>query len=76
MWKHDHPMVVEGQICGGVVQGIGGVLYEHFVYGDDGSPMTTTYVDYLIPTSTDVPIIEIDQLQHQLSRTLEDSKAR
>ena len=50
-----NPMVVEGQISGGVVQGIGGVLLEHFVYDDDGNPLTTTFMDYLLPTTTEVP---------------------
>jgi carbon-monoxide dehydrogenase large subunit len=58
-----NPNVVEGQIAGGVIQGIGGVLYEHFVYDADGNPLTTTYLDYLIPTSTEVPIIEYDHLE-------------
>jgi carbon-monoxide dehydrogenase large subunit len=58
-----NPNVVEGQIAGGVIQGIGGVLYEHFVYDPDGNPLTTTYLDYLIPTSTEVPIIEYDHLE-------------
>ncbi|MCW2676786.1 MAG: aldehyde oxidase and xanthine dehydrogenase molybdopterin binding protein, partial [Modestobacter sp.] len=42
-----------------ITQGIGGALYEEFIYGDDGQPLTTTYMDYLIPTSTDVPPIEV-----------------
>jgi aerobic carbon-monoxide dehydrogenase large subunit len=58
-----NPNVVEGQIAGGVIQGIGGVLYEHFVYDADGNPLTTTYLDYLIPTSTDVPVIEYDHVE-------------
>ena len=53
-----NPMVVEGQIAGGVVQGIGGVLYEDFVYDDDGNPLTTTFLDYLLPTAPEVPTIE------------------
>lgn len=53
-----NPMVVEGQIAGGVVQGIGGTLFEHFVYDDDGNPLTTTFLDYLLPTAADVPRIE------------------
>ncbi|MGX7680129.1 xanthine dehydrogenase family protein molybdopterin-binding subunit [Jatrophihabitans sp. DSM 45814] len=53
-----NPMVVEGQIAGGVVQGIGGVFYENFVYDDEGNPLTTTFLDYLLPTATEVPIIE------------------
>ena len=58
-----NPNVVEGQIAGGVIQGIGGVLYEHFVYDAEGNPLTTTYLDYLIPTSPDVPVIEYDHLE-------------
>ena len=58
-----NPNVVEGQIAGGVVQGIGGVLLEHFDYDPDGNPLTTTYLDYLIPTSTEVPVIEYDHLE-------------
>ena len=53
--KMINPMVVEGQIFGGVVQGIGGVLLEDFVYDDDGNPLTTTFMDYLPPTTTEVP---------------------
>jgi carbon-monoxide dehydrogenase large subunit len=53
-----NPSVVEGQIAGGTVQGIGGALYEHLVYDEDGNPLTTTFMDYLLPTSTEVPEIE------------------
>ena len=45
-----NPNVVEGQIAGGVVQGIGGVLFEHLAYDDDGNPLATTFMDYLLPT--------------------------
>ena len=44
-----NPSVVEGQIAGGAVQGIGGALLEHFVYDADGNPLTTTFLDYLLP---------------------------
>jgi len=53
-----NPAVVEGQIAGGTVQGIGGVLLEELAYDEDGNPLTTTFMDYLLPTATDVPIIE------------------
>ncbi len=53
-----NPSVVEGQIDGGTVQGIGGALYEHLVYDEDGNPVTTTFLDYLLPTAADVPVIE------------------
>jgi carbon-monoxide dehydrogenase large subunit len=58
-----NPNVVEGQIAGGTVQGIGGVLYENLVYDEDGNPMTTTFVDYLLPTSTEVPVIEYGHVE-------------
>ncbi|WP_284742471.1 xanthine dehydrogenase family protein molybdopterin-binding subunit [Amycolatopsis sp. RTGN1] len=58
-----NPSVVEGQIAGGTVQGIGGVLLEHLVYDDDGNPLTTTFVDYLLPTAADVPVIEYGHLE-------------
>ena len=58
-----NPMIVEGQVAGGVVQGIGGTLYEHFVYDDDGNPLTTTFMDYLLPTTTEVPMIEYGHVE-------------
>jgi carbon-monoxide dehydrogenase large subunit len=58
-----NPNVVEGQIAGGVVQGIGGALYENLVYDDDGNPLASTFVDYLLPTSTEVPIIEYGHIE-------------
>jgi carbon-monoxide dehydrogenase large subunit len=58
-----NPMIVEGQIFGGVVQGIGGVLYEDFVYDADGTPLTTTFMDYLVPTAAEVPDIEVGHLE-------------
>jgi carbon-monoxide dehydrogenase large subunit len=58
-----NPMIVEGQIAGGVVQGIGGVLYEHFVYDEYGTPLTTTFLDYLVPTATEVPVIEYGHVE-------------
>jgi carbon-monoxide dehydrogenase large subunit len=53
-----NPSVVEGQIAGGVVQGIGGVLYEHLAYDEQGNPVATTFMDYLLPTAAEVPVIE------------------
>ena len=58
-----NPNVVEGQIAGGVAQGIGGVLLEHLAYDDDGNPITTTFMDYLLPTATDVPTIEYGHIE-------------
>jgi carbon-monoxide dehydrogenase large subunit len=58
-----NPNVVEGQIAGGTVQGIGGVLLEHLVYDEDGNPLTTTFMDYLLPTAADVPTIEYGHVE-------------
>ncbi|MFB4299164.1 xanthine dehydrogenase family protein molybdopterin-binding subunit [Actinomadura sp. NTSP31] len=58
-----NPNVVEGQIAGGTVQGIGGALYEHFAYDEDGNPLTTTFMDYLLPTSTEVPTLEYGHVE-------------
>ena len=58
-----NPSVVEGQIFGGVVQGLGGVLLEDFVYDSNGNPLTTTFMDYLLPTTTEVPEIEIGHIE-------------
>lgn len=61
--KMINPMIVEGQISGGAVQGIGAVLHEQFQYDDAGNPLTTTFLDYLIPTSTEIPALEIGHLE-------------
>lgn len=58
-----NPNVVEGQIAGGVVQGIGGVLLEHLVYDEAGNPLTTTFMDYLLPTASDVPMLEYGHVE-------------
>jgi carbon-monoxide dehydrogenase large subunit len=47
-----NPMIVEGQLHGSVMQGIGSALLESFVYDEDGQPLTTNLVTYLIPTAT------------------------
>jgi aerobic carbon-monoxide dehydrogenase large subunit len=58
-----NPAVVEGQIRGGVAQGIGEVLYEHAAYDADGNFLAGTFMDYLLPTSVEIPRIEIDHLE-------------
>jgi carbon-monoxide dehydrogenase large subunit len=58
-----NPGIVAGQIRGGVAQGIGEVLLEHSAYDDDGNNLASTFMDYLIPTSMDIPDIEIVHLE-------------
>jgi carbon-monoxide dehydrogenase large subunit len=58
-----NPMIVAGQVHGGVAQGIGGAIYEELAYGDGGQPMTTTFMDYLVPTANEIPPIELYELE-------------
>ena len=58
-----NPLIVEGQIQGGVAQGIGMALYEHAIYDEYGQFLTGTLMDYLIPTAADVPQVEIAHLE-------------
>ena len=53
-----NPALVEGQVHGGVAQGAAQALYEEFVYDADGNPLTTSLVDYAIPTIGEIPLIE------------------
>jgi carbon-monoxide dehydrogenase large subunit/6-hydroxypseudooxynicotine dehydrogenase subunit gamma len=54
-----NPALVEGQLVGGCVQGLGGALLEEFDYDTNGQPLATTFADYLIPTIAEVPKIEV-----------------
>jgi carbon-monoxide dehydrogenase large subunit len=62
-----NPNIVEGQVHGGVAQGIGGVLYEHNVYDDDGNPLASTFMDYLVPTAHEIPEIETFHIESPAS---------
>ncbi|MGG1660210.1 xanthine dehydrogenase family protein molybdopterin-binding subunit [Brevibacillus sp. NRS-1366] len=62
-----NPMIVDGQIQGGVAQGIGGALYEEIVYNESGQLLTGTYMDYLLPTSMEIPVVEMGH-QESLSK--------
>jgi len=54
-----NPKLVEGQIAGGLAQGIGGALLEEFLYDDAGEPLSVTFADYLMPTAREVPELSI-----------------
>jgi aerobic carbon-monoxide dehydrogenase large subunit len=54
-----NPAMVEGQLAGGCVQGLGGALYEEFDYDKRGEPLSVTFADYLMPTVREVPKIEV-----------------
>ncbi|HLT96426.1 MAG TPA: xanthine dehydrogenase family protein molybdopterin-binding subunit [Acidimicrobiia bacterium] len=58
-----NPLIVEGQIHGGVAQGIGTAMFEEMIYDEDGQLLTTTFMDYLLPTAKDVPYIGTKHLE-------------
>ena len=58
-----NPMIVEGQIHGGVAQGIANALYEKVVYDDGGNILTGSLADYLVPTMAEIPELEIHHLE-------------
>ena len=53
-----NPTLVEGQLVGGVAQGLGGALLEEFLYDESGQPLSTTFMDYVEPTAMEVPRVE------------------
>jgi len=58
-----NPLIVAGQMRGGVAQGIGAALYEEVAYDEEGQLLSGTLADYLVPTSEEVPPIELDHLE-------------
>jgi CO/xanthine dehydrogenase Mo-binding subunit len=54
-----NPMLVDGQIVGGLAQGVGGALLEEFAYDGEGQLVTGTFMDYLVPTAREVPPVEV-----------------
>jgi carbon-monoxide dehydrogenase large subunit len=59
-----NPMIVKGQVHGGIVHGIGNAMLEEVVYGPDGELLTTTFADYMLPTAADVPDIKVAHDSH------------
>ena len=57
--KAVNPMLIEGQIVGGCAQGIGGTLFEEFLYDERGEPLSVTLADYLMPTVCEMPSVEV-----------------
>jgi carbon-monoxide dehydrogenase large subunit len=58
-----NPMIVEGQMVGGIAQGVGGALLEELAYTDDGQLATTSFMDYLLPTAAEVPEVVLDHTE-------------
>lgn len=63
-----NPLLADGQVVGGVVQGIGGALCEHLVYDDDGQPVSGSFMDYAMPVAAGVPFIELDHIESLSTR--------
>jgi CO/xanthine dehydrogenase Mo-binding subunit len=58
-----NPLVVEGFVFGGIGHGVGGALYEHFAYDPNGMLTTASFMDYLIPTASEIPPIELHTME-------------
>ena len=58
-----NPMLVDGQVQGGIVQSIGQALYEHVVYDENGQLLTGTLMDYALPRATNCPWMELDRTE-------------
>jgi carbon-monoxide dehydrogenase large subunit len=58
-----NPMIAEGQIVGGIAQGLGGALLEHLVYDDEGQLLSSSLLDYALPTARDMPTVEMVHLE-------------
>ncbi len=54
-----NPMLIEGQLAGGFLQGLGGALYEEFLYDEHGEPLSVTLADYLMPTLRETPPMDV-----------------
>ncbi len=65
-----NPLIVEGQVHGGLAQGIAQALYEEAVYDDDGNLVTTTLADYLVPAATDLPSYVTDRTESPAANRL------
>jgi carbon-monoxide dehydrogenase large subunit len=65
-----NPLIVEGQVHGGIAQGIAQALYEDAVYDDDGNLVTTTLADYLVPSAADLPSYVTDRTESPANNRL------
>jgi carbon-monoxide dehydrogenase large subunit/6-hydroxypseudooxynicotine dehydrogenase subunit gamma len=54
-----NPKLIEGQIVGGLAQGLGGALYEQFTYDDSGQPLSVSFADYLMVTAHEMPDVQV-----------------
>jgi aerobic carbon-monoxide dehydrogenase large subunit len=69
-----NPMIADGQVCGGVAQGIGNALLEEIIYDESGAPLTATLADYLPPTAHEIPPIELHHLETPSTQSVTKAK--
>jgi aerobic carbon-monoxide dehydrogenase large subunit len=69
-----NPLLVDEQVRGGIVQGLGGALYEHCVYDEQGNLLTTTMADYLVPMSAEMPEMHIGHVETPTRESLLGAK--
>ncbi len=69
-----NPMIADGQVHGGVAQGIGNALLEEIIYDDTGNPLTTTLADYLPPTAHEIPFIELHHAETPSTNSVTKAK--
>jgi carbon-monoxide dehydrogenase large subunit len=60
-----NPMIVDGQVHGGVAQGIGAALFEELIYDDDGQLLSASLVDYVIPSAPEVPLMDVIHVESE-----------
>jgi carbon-monoxide dehydrogenase large subunit len=69
-----NPMIADGQVHGGVAQGIGNALFEEIVYDDRGNPLSTTLADYMPPTAREIPAIELHHAETPSTNSITKAK--
>ena len=65
-----NPLIVDGQVHGGVAQGIGAALYEEVVYDDQGQLLTASLVDYVVPAANEIPPMQVEHMELELPNTI------
>jgi carbon-monoxide dehydrogenase large subunit len=69
-----NPMIADGQVHGGVAQGIGNALFEEIVYDEAGAPLTATLADFLVPTCREIPRIELHHMETPSTESITRAK--
>ncbi len=69
-----NPMIADGQVCGGIAQGIGNALFEEIIYDETGNILTSTLADYLPPTAREIPTIELHHMETPSTQSVTKAK--